>query len=142
VGAIVEHVGLDAVQLHGDEAVEDYLTLGVRVIKAVSAGETDALDRARRCPDAVTILVDAFDRERRGGTGQLADWALAAAIARERPIVLAGGLTPATVGEAIREVRPWALDVSSGVERAPGIKDADRLASFFAQVAATGMEDA
>jgi phosphoribosylanthranilate isomerase len=108
----------------------------------MSAGEVDALDRARRCPDAVTILVDAFDRERRGGTGQLADWTLAAAIARERPVVLAGGLTAGTVGEAIRQVRPWAVDVSSGVERAPGIKDPDRLASFFAQVAAAAGEDA
>jgi phosphoribosylanthranilate isomerase len=141
VKAIVRHAGLDAVQLHGDEAVEDYLTLGVRLIKAVSGGQPDAQAWVRRCPEVVTILIDAFDRNRRGGTGRRADWTLAAAIARDRPIVLAGGLTAATVADAIRQVRPWGLDVSSGVERAPGIKDPDRLATFFAQVSAADVEE-
>ena len=142
VGALVRYVGLDAVQLHGDEPVEPYLALGVRIIRAVAAGDAPADELARRFPDAVTILVDALDRERRGGTGQLADWEFAAALARLRPIVLAGGLTAGTVSDAIRQVRPWALDVSSGVESVPGVKDPERLARFFAQVAATPMEDA
>jgi phosphoribosylanthranilate isomerase len=86
---------------------------------------------AEQWPDHVMLLVDADDRERRGGTGQRADWTGAARLAARRPIVLAGGLTPATVGEAVRTVRPFGIDVSSGVEDAPGIKSAARIAELF-----------
>jgi phosphoribosylanthranilate isomerase len=135
VKSIVSFVGLDAIQLHGDERVSEYLGLGVRVIRAVAGGR-DAFVSAAECPPEVTVLVDASDPDRRGGTGRLADWSVAAALARQRPIVLAGGLAPGNVADAIRQVRPWALDVSSGVERAPGLKDVARLADFFAQVRA------
>jgi phosphoribosylanthranilate isomerase len=124
----------DAIQLHGDEPVESYLTLGPRILKAVSLASDEDIAAAIALPGEVTVLVDAADRERRGGTGQRADWVRAAAVARARPLVLAGGLTADTVVEAIERVRPWAVDVSSGVEDAPGIKSAKKMEAFFRQV--------
>ena len=79
----------------------------------------------------VTLLVDAKDDEKRGGTGRPANWMLAADLARLRPIILAGGLNPANVAGAIEQVQPWAVDVSSGVEAGPGIKRPERLSALF-----------
>jgi phosphoribosylanthranilate isomerase len=129
--AMAEEAALDAVQLHGDESVSAYLGTARRVIKAVSLEQEEDVAAALALPAEVTVLVDAADRTRRGGTGQRANWTLAAEIARARPVVLAGGLTAETVGEAIDCVRPWAVDVSSGVEDAPGIKSARRMERFF-----------
>ena len=81
-------------------------------------------------------LIDASDPERRGGTGRTADWTQAARLSRLRPIVLAGGLSAASVAAAIATVRPWAIDVSSGVEESPGIKSPTRMREFFAALAA------
>jgi phosphoribosylanthranilate isomerase len=131
VQALVAAVGLDAVQLHGDEPVESYGPVTARLIRVVVFDTVTALEAALALPGHVTPLVDAADRERRGGTGLLADWSGAAALAAARPAVLAGGLTADNVGRAMREVRPWALDVSSGVEQAPGIKSPEKLAAFF-----------
>jgi phosphoribosylanthranilate isomerase len=131
VQALVAGVGLDAVQLHGDEPVERYGAVTARLIRAVALDTTTALEAALALPSHVTPLVDAADRERRGGTGQLADWSRAATLAAARPAVLAGGLTADNVGRAVREVRPWALDVSSGVEQAPGVKSREKLSAFF-----------
>ncbi|QIA28260.1 phosphoribosylanthranilate isomerase [Thermaerobacter sp. PB12/4term] len=78
------------------------------------------------------VLLDAAVPGRRGGTGQRADWAAAACLARRRPLILAGGLDPENVAEAVRVVRPWGVDVSSGVERARGVKDPERIARFIA----------
>jgi phosphoribosylanthranilate isomerase len=140
VRAIVAEAGLDVIQLHGDEDLPPYANLGVRVIKAVSLDDEASVARAREYPDAVTPLVDATDRVRRGGTGQVANWALAAQVAAVRPVVLAGGLRASNVAEALRRVRPWAIDVSSGVESSPGIKDAARLRELFAAVMQEGAE--
>jgi phosphoribosylanthranilate isomerase len=137
VARIVDEVGLDGVQLHGDERVDRYERVKSRLIKAVTLESGEDVMRAATLPAYVTTLVDAADRVRRGGTGQVADWSQAAALAARRPVILAGGLTAENVGEAVRSVRPWALDVSSGVETAPGIKARDRLEAFFAAVAAT-----
>jgi phosphoribosylanthranilate isomerase len=133
--------GLDVVQLHGDEPAETYAGVGARVMK-VAALETMAdVDRVQAWPLSVTPLVDAVDRERRGGTGRVADWALAARVAAIRPMVLAGGLNADNVGQAVSRVRPWAVDVSSGVEDAPGLKSPTRLRAFFASLAAAPLED-
>ena len=85
-------------------------------------------------PPEVMPLLDAADPERRGGTGRTIDWDRAAAIAATRPIVLAGGLRPDNVEEAVRRVRPYAIDVSSGVEGSPGVKDHDLLRALVAAV--------
>ena len=137
VARIVDEVGLDGVQLHGDERVDRYERVKSRLIKAVTLESGEDVMRAATLPAYVTTLVDAADRVRRGGTGQVADWSQAAVLAARRPVILAGGLTAENVGEAVRSVRPWALDVSSGVETAPGIKTRERLEAFFAAVAAT-----
>ena len=89
-------------------------------------------------PEA-TVLLDAFDPVRMGGTGRQIDWALAARIARQRRTILSGGLRAENVGEAMRQVTPYGLDVSSGVESRPGIKAPERMRAFFEAVAlATG----
>jgi phosphoribosylanthranilate isomerase len=134
VARIVGEVGLDVVQLHGDERVADYAAVGARVFKSVRL-ESEADVRAAAALDATaTPLVDAVDREKRGGTGRTPDWRLAADLARVRAIILAGGLTPENVTTAIATVRPWAIDVSSGVETSPGVKSAGRLSQLFAAV--------
>jgi phosphoribosylanthranilate isomerase len=128
---------ISAVQLHGDESANDYVPLGYRVIKAVPIRSADDRAAARAVPASATVLLDAFDPARRGGTGQPVDWTIAASIARERPVVLSGGLTAGNVAAALRDVAPYAIDVSSGVEDAPGVKSAGRLREFFAAVERT-----
>jgi phosphoribosylanthranilate isomerase len=83
-------------------------------------------------PVTTTLLLDVHDRERHGGTGRLADWTWAATVAAARRVVLAGGLTPANVGAAIHHVRPFGVDVASGIETRPGIKSAEAMAAFVA----------
>jgi phosphoribosylanthranilate isomerase len=119
------------VQLHGGETPAIVDQLSCRALKAIAP---DAGDTWRRWPARVTLLVDAHDPARRGGTGRTADWTFAATIARQRPVVLAGGLTAGNVADAVRAVAPVAVDVSSGVETAPGIKDAARMRAFFEAV--------
>jgi phosphoribosylanthranilate isomerase len=137
VGRLVAEIGLDVAQLHGDERVVDYAGVARRVVKVVALGGDAEVDAALRLPADVTVLVDAVDRDRRGGTGERADWVRAARVARERPVILAGGLSAADAGEAIRLVRPWAIDVSSGVEDRPGIKSGEKLRALFAAVGAS-----
>lgn len=130
IDRIVREAGLGAVQLHGDEPVDEWTRPCVPVIKAVAADRGCDPDAVSGWPARVTPLLDAGDAERRGGTGRTADWSVAARCARLRPIVLAGGLSPENVREAIAAVRPAAVDVSSGVEDEPGVKNAARLAAF------------
>ncbi len=84
--------------------------------------------------EGLAVLVDTFDPVARGGTGRTVDWTKAAHVARTRPVILAGGLNAGNVEDAIRAVRPHGVDVSSGVEQSPGIKDPDKLAAFVAAV--------
>jgi phosphoribosylanthranilate isomerase len=137
---IVRDAGLTAVQLHGDEQVEEYFSCGAPLIKAISLFDAASVSTAAALPASVTVMVDASDQVRRGGTGQLADWAHAAELARVRPIILAGGLTPANVSDAIRQVQPWAIDVSSGVEVSPGIKNAASLTALFGAIGTATQE--
>ncbi len=140
VARVAGEVGLDAVQLHGQEPIGLFAGLGIPLLKAVSVTSAEDVERACALPEDVILLVDADDRVRRGGTGQKADWGLAAVLARRRTVWLAGGLSPANVAEAIRIVRPAAVDVSSGVEARPGVKDHARIAAFLAAVRAGQME--
>jgi phosphoribosylanthranilate isomerase len=136
VAATAEAVPLSAVQLHGDEDVAVAGALARPVIKAVSPAHGRAAEVASRWPPWILLLVDVHDPSRRGGTGEVADWDWAAELAALRPIVLSGGLRAENVEQAVTKVRPYGLDVSSGVERAPGIKDAAKLKDFFAAVRA------
>ena len=120
-------VRLSAVQLHGDETIEYAAALSRPIVKAMSLGD----QRVSAWPTETTVLLDVHDPVRRGGTGRTIDWTAAAAVAERRRILLAGGLTPDNVAEAVARVRPFGIDVSSGVERAPGIKDHERLRALF-----------
>jgi phosphoribosylanthranilate isomerase len=128
--------GLHLVQLHGSEppqAVEDLMATGTGVIKAFrvrDAGSLSAMARYR--PTA--FLLDTYVGGQPGGTGRTFNWELALEAKRYGPVVLAGGLTPENVAQAVRQVRPWAVDVSSGVEASPGRKDHDRVYRFVANV--------
>jgi phosphoribosylanthranilate isomerase len=138
VRSVAALVGLTAVQLHGDEAAEAYLERWNRVIKAVPVrAGFDPVRACRTLPGSATMLLDAHDPIRRGGTGRTIDWDTAATAARLRPVILSGGLTPANVADALVRVRPYALDVSSGVESAPGVKDPAKLRAFFTAIAST-----
>ena len=128
VERIAREVPLDAIQLHGDEPPDICLRFGRRAIKAVTV---EALARWSRAPESITLLVDASDPVRRGGTGQRVDWEAVAAVAGSRRVILAGGIDPSNVVEAVTTVRPFAIDLSSGVESAPGIKDPARMKALF-----------
>jgi len=141
VSEAVRRAGLDVAQLHGRESVSDYADVPARLIKSVTLQDGDDVDRAAELPVQVTPLVDAPDAIRRGGTGRTADWTLAGRLAARRPILLAGGLSAENLADAIRQVNPWGVDVSSGVETEPGIKSPGRLAAFLAAaVAGEGRE--
>jgi phosphoribosylanthranilate isomerase len=141
VADAVRVAGLDVVQLHGDEPVDAYAGIGARIVKVAALERGTDVDDVIAWPLRVTPLVDAIDRSRRGGTGRVADWGLAARVAAVRPMLLAGGLTAENVGEAVTMVRPWGVDVSSGVEDAPGIKSPARLRAFFERLAMVAGED-
>jgi phosphoribosylanthranilate isomerase len=131
---VAAEVGLGAVQLHGSESPELARQLTRPVIKALPlhlAADDEVLSAWR----GTTVLLDADDPVRRGGTGKVVDWDRAAAIARRHEVMLAGGLTPANVVEAIARVQPAGIDVSSGVEVSPGVKDPDKLRAFFEALA-------
>ena len=131
IAAMISEIRLDAVQIHGNVSIDAYRGLPARLVRAVALEHDDALRSVESLPAQITVLVDAADAVRWGGTGRHADWQRAATLARRRPTILAGGLTAENVGAAIDAVHPWAVDVSSGVESAPGIKDADRMRRFF-----------
>lgn len=132
--ALADRVGLGAVQLHGDERAADIAALpaGLMVIKALAVRAAADVETALALPERVTVLLDAYDPRRRGGTGRAADWELAAAVAARRRTVLAGGLGADNVAEAAAAVRPWAVDASSRLETSPGIKDPRRVREFLA----------
>ena len=134
VNGVASLVALGAVQLHGDETPEYAATVSRPVMKAVSVGR----DEARIWPSRVRLLLDVHDPVARGGTGRTVDWAAAADLAARREVLLAGGLTPDNVADAVARVRPFGIDVSSGVERAPGIKDHERLKALFEAVHDSG----
>lgn len=126
---VAKECRLDALQLHGDESPQDCAGLPLKVIKALRVRDRQSLQNHRQY--AASLLLDAWDPDAYGGTGCRFDWSLAAELATERTLLLAGGLTPENVAEAVRSVRPYAVDVSSGVETSPGCKDPQRVAEFI-----------
>lgn len=131
INGIANVARLAAVQLHGDEAPAFAAHLTRPVVKAVTGTDSNEVTW---WPAPVTLLVDARDPVKRGGTGSRADWAYAAALSRQRRVMLAGGLSADNVAEAIERVRPFGIDVSSGVESSPGVKDHQRMADLFKAV--------
>ena len=136
VQATVDHVGLSGVQLHGNETPETLAVLKADPrVKAFrvreGAGEVARLEALfSGFPDAL-ILLDTYRKDAHGGTGETFDWQVARGLAAGRPIVLAGGLTLENVEEAVEVVQPFALDVSSGLETSPGVKDPERIRELF-----------
>ncbi len=123
--------GVQVLQLHGDEPPEACARLPLPVLKGLRVRDEASLALLDRYTGAVAgFLLDA-DSAGYGGSGQVFDWALAARAAARHPIVLAGGLTPANVAAAVRAARPWAVDVASGVESAPGVKDHELMSRFI-----------
>jgi len=133
VERVIAGVRPDALQFHGEEAPEFCGSFGVPYVKACRMGEgVDLLEYLRPFSGAVGWLADTLV-EGYGGAGTRFDWSLVPA-QRPKPLILSGGLTPGNVGEAIRQVRPWAVDVSSGVEAAKGVKDPVKIAAFISEV--------
>ncbi|WP_324778973.1 phosphoribosylanthranilate isomerase [Thiobacillus sedimenti] len=137
VEAVLQVAPLDLLQFHGDETPADCARHGRPYLKAIRVNpDTDLLKCAADFEAARGLLLDAFVPGVPGGTGERFDWSL---IPRELPlpVILSGGLDPGNVAEAVRTVRPWAVDVSSGVEASKGIKDALKVAQFIARAKAS-----
>jgi len=135
---LVHALQLTSVQLHGDETPKhlNYLEDDLPVIKAFRAGPGFSMSNFKRFRRTSYFLLDsAAKKDQFGGTGKTFDWSIAQRAAAKHKIILAGGLTPENVGEAILTVRPYAVDVASGVESRPGVKDSAKLRDFFAEVA-------
>ncbi|MBN2338502.1 MAG: phosphoribosylanthranilate isomerase [Acidobacteria bacterium] len=134
VALAAEASGVGVVQLHGDETPETCRALARwPLLKALRIGGEGVPGDLETYPVAA-FLLDARDEALYGGTGKTFDWTLARAVSRVRPVILAGGLRAENVSEAIRVARPYAVDVCSGVETAPGVKDARRIAQFMKEV--------
>lgn len=134
VRGLVDECGFALAQLHGDESAMYCQNLGRPALKALrlkDRGTFLALAELHGRANVRGVLIDAFSDQAYGGTGQTVDWTLAQEAARSTPIILAGGLTPANVAEAISQVRPYGVDVSSGVERSPGKKDPEKVKAFM-----------
>lgn len=141
IRAVLDQVPLDLLQFHGDETPDYCAQFGRPWLKAVRVRSREDIEAAfsTYC-NAKGLLVDAFDPMLYGGTGTAFDWSL---IPRQRPLplVLAGGLDSVNVADAVRQVRPWAVDVSGGVEREKGIKDAAKIRAFINEVRSVGKTD-
>ena len=135
VAAVLQRVRLDCLQFHGDESPELCRSFGIAYVKAMGVGDGFRFDAfASRYRDAQALLLDAFDPIVKGGSGRSFDWT--AWPRSEKPLILAGGLTPDNVASAVAATRPYAVDVASGVEGATkGRKDAGRVKQFMQAVA-------
>ena len=138
VRRVIGEVGVDMLQFHGTEPAQFCEDFGLPYVKAIGIREgVDLAASVREYPTAAAWLLDVHDTEKWGGTGRTFDWSavrLSSGGGFERPIVLAGGLAPENVEDAIRRVRPYAVDVCGGVESAGGIKDEAKLAAFVERV--------
>ncbi|MFA6135310.1 MAG: phosphoribosylanthranilate isomerase [Phycisphaerae bacterium] len=144
INRVVERTRINYVQLHGDESPEMIGAINAPCIKAFRVRDEGWLGQVRAWMDALTarsnlaaVLLDAYDPTRPGGTGERFNWSMVADARAARvlagidPIILAGGLDASCVGTAIDLVKPWAVDVASGVEKAPGVKDLKKVADFL-----------
>ena len=134
VETVLKHVALDLLQFHGNETPEQCRRYHRPYIKAIHMHvDVNLHDNARRYADAEGLLLDTAVADVAGGSGQAFDWSRVPSDLG-KPVILAGGLTPENVAEAVRQVRPFAVDVSSGVEQSKGIKDAQKISAFIEAV--------
>lgn len=135
--SLARAINLTAIQLHGDESPAQVGACAdeLGVLKALRVDVLFSTAEFRKFHRASAFLLDTAERGQFGGTGKSFDWSIAIRAAKSHRVILAGGLTPENVGEAILTVRPYAVDVASGVESRPGIKDPGKLREFFAEVA-------
>jgi phosphoribosylanthranilate isomerase len=141
VKGVAALVHLGAVQLHGDEDCAYAASIGWPIIKAVAIGKESTRADIDRWPVNTMLLLDARDPVNRGGTGRTIDWTIARSIAFGRRALLAGGLTPDNVAAAVAAVQPFGIDVSSGVEQSPGVKDHARIRALFEALRSTAEYD-
>lgn len=138
VDEIVNYCGLTMIQLHGSESVEYCEKFTHRVVKAFSIGPDglvgNGLDMASYADVVSGFLFDTFHKDMAGGTGVAFDWNILETVNPPGPLVLAGGLTPLNVGEAVERVRPFAVDVNSGVEVELGVKDIEKIRQVVSEV--------
>jgi len=131
IDEVLCEVPLDTLQFHGDESAAECRQYAMPFIKALRVNqETNIIKMAEEYHQASGLLLDAFNKDTYGGTGESFDWSLAK-VDIELPIILAGGLNPNTVADAVSQVNPYAVDVSSGVESELGIKDIDKIRKFI-----------
>jgi len=129
---VLQTCHLNLAQLHGDETPEIFFQLAPHAFRAFRGIPESNAGYER--DEAPAMLIDAAVKGVYGGSGVTADWSAAAELAKKYPLLLAGGLTPENVADAVRQVRPWGVDVASGVESAPGEKDAEKMSAFVKAV--------
>jgi len=134
IEGVLSHVPLDLIQFHGNEKPEQCRRYHRSYIKAIHMKpDVDLRDMARLYSDATGLLLDTYVADVAGGSGQAFDWSrIPSDIGKS--VILAGGLTPENVGDAVRRVHPYAVDVSSGVEQSKGVKDANKISAFIEAV--------
>ncbi len=133
VNKIADYCGLDLVQLHGDESPAFCRKIHRRVIKACRVQSLQSIGQLVKYPVS-GFLLDTFSDNMHGGTGKTFDWNLALPAKKIGPVILAGGLTPRNIRQALIRVRPYGVDVCSGVEKSPGIKDPEKVRAFLANI--------
>jgi phosphoribosylanthranilate isomerase len=134
IGEVISQVSVDVLQFHGDEAETECVQYGLPYLKAIRVKhDTNLIQYAKTYQSAKALLLDTYSEHAVGGTGQVFDWSL---IPKNlsMPVILAGGLTPENVSEAVKQVHPYAVDVSGGVEASKGIKDSVKVAAFMAAI--------
>lgn len=130
----LEQVSLGLLQFHGDESAEFCAQFKMPYIKAIRMQSVADLQQAdKRFPEASALLLDSYQHGVPGGTGQTFDWSMITAVSK--PLILAGGLTAENVAQAIRQVSPYAVDVSGGVEESKGLKSNNKISAFMREVA-------
>jgi len=133
VNKMADYCGLDLVQLHGEESPAFCRKIRRRVIKAFRVKDLQSIKQLSKFPVS-GFLLDTFSDNLHGGTGKTFDWNLALPAKKIGPVILAGGLTPSNIRQAVRRVRPYGVDVCSGVEKSSGIKDLEKVRAFLKNI--------
>ena len=133
VNKVADYCGLDMVQLHGDESPAFCRKIHRRVIKAFRVKDFQSIKKLRKY-SVSGFLLDTFSDNLHGGTGKTFDWNLVLPAKKIGPVILAGGLTPSNIRQAVSQVRPYGVDVCSGVEKSPGVKDPEKVRAFLTNI--------